>query len=290
MSVDARLALADRLVRAAGDIARRVLDAPRMSISAKGAGDVVSEADLAIEGMVRREVAQHFPEDALIGEEGGGSGARNGFTWLVDPIDGTVNYTRRLGYFCVSLCLLEDGRPIAAWILDPVQAELFHAGPDRAMQVNGNPVGCSEQSDIREAVFGLGFSPRHAPERVEQIVAAVRRSGAEHRRLGAGALCLAHVAAGRLEGYLEPHMNPWDAVGGLYLAACAGALVGPYLERGGLSDGAPVIALAPAVANTLLAQLPAPFSGTPLSSGNEPRSAGELRRGRKPSPNAETKP
>lgn len=237
MSVDARLALADRLVRAAGDIARRVLDAPRMSISAKGAGDVVSEADLAIEGMVRREVAQHFPEDALLGEEGGGSGARNGFTWLVDPIDGTVNYTRRLGYFCVSLCLLEDGRPIAAWILDPVQAELFHAGPDRVMLVNGNPVGCSEQSDIREAVFGLGFSPRHAPERVEQIVAAVRRSGAEHRRLGAGALCLAHVAAGRLEGYLEPHMNPWDAVGGLYLAACAGALVAPISSAAGCLMG-----------------------------------------------------
>lgn len=274
MSSADRYEFGSELVRRAAGIALTVMHAPQMVLQAKGPGDLVSEADFAIEAMIRTEIAHHFPEDGLIGEEGGGIANANCFTWLVDPIDGTVNYARRLGYFCVSLALLERGEAIAAWILDPTQDELFHAGPDRVMRVNGQIVACSRQSDMREAVFGLGFSSRHTPELVEQTVQAVRLSGAEHRRLGAGALCLAHVAAGRLEGYLEPHMNPWDAVGGLYLAACAGACVGPYLERDGIVGGAPVIALAPALAKTLLARLPAPFSGTPLSSGNEPRSAG----------------
>jgi myo-inositol-1(or 4)-monophosphatase len=83
-------------------------------------------------------------------------------------------------------------------------------------------------------------------------------------------------------------MNPWDAVGGLYLAACAGAVTGDYLGMAGITDGAPVYAAAPGISEQLLATLPAPFSGTPLHRQNEQRSAGELRRDRMPSPNVET--
>jgi myo-inositol-1(or 4)-monophosphatase len=93
--------------------------------------------------------------------------------------------------------------------------------------------------------------------------------------LGAGALCLAHVAAGRLDAYVEPHMNPWDAVGGLYIAACAGAVTLDYLAAGGLRNGAPVFAASPSIATELLGLLPEPFSGTPLHRENDLRSAGE---------------
>ncbi|WP_341878544.1 inositol monophosphatase family protein (plasmid) [Aminobacter sp. P9b] len=276
MNLEQRLSLANTLVAEAGRLALAAYAAPSIEVSSKSPGDLVSETDFAIERMIRTEVGNAFPHDNIIGEELGGGASSAGYTWLIDPIDGTVNFARRLGYFCISLALLSDGRPVAAWILDPVQNELFHAGPDGVVRVNEAEVSCSQETDLLEAVIGLGFSSRHGSEVAANVIAGLTAVGTEHRRLGAGALCLAHVAAGRLEGYLEPHMNPWDAVGGLYLATCAGAVTGHYLEADGLAAGAPVYAVAPLLSEQLLAALPAPFSGTPLHRENEPRSTGKV--------------
>ena len=276
MSVSRRIAVAEALVAAAGETARRGYADDGLEITSKGPGDLVSETDFAVEQMMRDAIGGEFPEDGIIGEEFGGSHLTSGFTWLIDPIDGTVNFARRLGYFCISLALLEDGQPIAAWVLDPLRNELFHAGPDRIARLNGKPVRCAPEADFGEAVVGLGFSTRHDPALNGGIVDELTKAGAEHRRLGAGALCLAHVAAGRLNAYVEPHMNPWDAVGGLYLAACSGAVTGDYIAAGGLTLGAPVYAAAPPISSQLLAVLPALISGTPLHRQNEQRSAGEV--------------
>lgn len=276
MTSASRLTVAETLVAAAGATAARAYVDDALKITSKGPGDLVSETDFAIEQMMRDAIGAEFPEDGIIGEEYGGDALPLGFTWLIDPIDGTVNFARRLGYFCISLALLEDGRPIAAWVLDPLRNELFQAGPDRIARLNGEPIHCASEADFGEAVIGLGFSLRHDPQLNGAIVDGLTRAGAEHRRLGAGALCLAHVAAGRLNAYVEPHMNPWDAVGGLYLAACAGAVTGDYIAAGGLSQGAPVYAAAPKISEQLLAVLPALISGTPLHRENEPRSAGKV--------------
>jgi myo-inositol-1(or 4)-monophosphatase len=288
MSAADRIAIGFRLVEEAGIIAAAAFSNADLHIESKGPGDLVSEADFAIEQLARQIIGAAFPDDGFIGEEYGGTALAQGFTWLIDPIDGTVNFARKLGYYCVSLALLADGRPIAAWVLDPERRELFHAGEDGICRLNGRPVHCAGVSDFGESVIGLGFSPRHDLGLGARLVGGLTSGGAEHRRLGAGALCLAHVAVGRLDAYLEAHMNPWDAVGGLYLAACAGAVTGDYLGMGGLASGAPVIAVAPGILEQLLATLPAPFSGTPLHRQNEQRSAGELRRVRKPSPTVET--
>jgi len=274
MTLDDRTAAGTALMQEAADLVRRGYADPDLVVSSKAPGDLVSATDFAVERHLRAAIGARFPNDRIIGEELGGAGAGAGFAWLIDPVDGTVNFARKLGYFCVSLALLEAGRPVAAWVLDPLQNELFHAGPDRVARLNGSPMQCSSETDMREAVIGLGFSSRHGSDLPPRLVAAVMAAEAEFRRLGAGALCLAHVAAGRLEAYLEPHMNPWDAVGGLYLAACAGAVTGDYVGLGGIEQGGVVYAAAPAISENLLARLPAPFSGTPLSSGNEPRSAG----------------
>ncbi|HEV2516425.1 MAG TPA: inositol monophosphatase [Devosia sp.] len=276
MSLERRLVVAGGLVAAAGELARRAHADDGLEITSKGPGDLVSETDFAIERMMRDAIGAEFPDDGIIGEEFGGAHRVSGFTWLIDPIDGTVNFARRLGYFCISLALLEDGRPVAAFILDPLRNELFHAGPDRVARLNGKPIRCAMEADFGEAVIGLGFSTRHDPALNGQIVDGLTKAGTEHRRLGAGALCLAHVAAGRLNAYVEPHMNPWDAVGGLYLAACSGAVTGNYIAVGGLTHGAPVYAAAPPISPSLLAVLPALISGTPLHRENEPRSAGEV--------------
>jgi myo-inositol-1(or 4)-monophosphatase len=239
---------------------------------------------------MRERIGAAFPDDGIIGEEFGGATLAAGHTWLIDPIDGTVNFARKLGYFCISLALLKDGVPVAAMVLDPLRDELFHAGTDGIARLNGTPIRVAAEADFAEAVVGLGFSLRHNASLNGRVVDGLTQAGAEHRRLGAGALCLAHVAAGRLNAYVEPHMNPWDAVGGLYLAACAGAVTGDYIGLGGLESGAPVYAASPQISERLLAVLPAPFSGTPLHRQNEQRSAGELRVDRKPSPTVETKP
>ena len=222
MSLPARVALAHDLVAEAGRMIRTALAAPDLGVQSKGPGDVVTETDFAVERMLRAGIAGSFPDDAVIGEELGGAPAASGCTWLIDPVDGTVNFSRRINYFCVSLALLENGEPVAAWVLDPQSDELFSAGPDGVARLNGRPVGATSVSELSDTVAGLGFSTRHRQTLQAEVVGALTAAGAEHRRLGAGALCLAHVAAGRLDAYLEPHMNPWDAVGGLDLARRGG--------------------------------------------------------------------
>jgi myo-inositol-1(or 4)-monophosphatase len=276
MSFAERSLLARSIIAEAGVLARVAFADPALEVTSKGPGDLVSETDFAIEQIARTAIGDAFPDDGFIGEEFGGALVAGGFTWLIDPIDGTVNFARKLGYFCISIALLEDGLPIATWILDPLRDELFEAGPDGVARLNGTPISCAVQADFGEAVIGLGFSTRHDRALYGSVVDRLTRAGAEHRRLGAGALCLAHVAAGRLDAYVEPHMNPWDAVGGLYLAACAGAVTGDYIGANGLRDGAPAYAAAPAISEKLLAVLPAPLSGTPLHRENELRSAGEV--------------
>lgn len=263
-NLEPRLALAGRLVRRAADMALTAYQAHGISVANKAPGDLVTDADLAIERVIREAIGEAFPEDGLIGEEFGAEASTARFAWLIDPIDGTVNFVRRLGYFCISIALLENGRTTAAWILDPLHQELFHAGPDGVARLNGQPIRCSENSLLTETVMGLGFSTRHDKALYASVIDSLTQAGAEHRRLGAGALSLAHVAAGRLEAYGEPHMNPWDAVGGLYIAECAGAITIDYFAMGGLDTGAPVFAATPFVGDELLAILPDPFSGIPL--------------------------
>lgn len=288
MSPPDRMKTGFRVMREAGAMAAAAFADVDLVFASKGPGDLVSEADFAIEGLARTIIGEAFPEDGFIGEEFGGTALARGRTWLIDPIDGTVNFARKLNYYCVSLALLEDAVPIAAWVLDPERGELFHAGRDRIATLNGRPMRCTRVADFSESVVGLGFSPRHDCELPGRVIEGLAQAGAEHRRLGAGALCLAHVAAGRLDAFVEAHMNPWDAVGGLYLAACAGALTNDYLVAGDIASGGPVIAVAPGISEQLLAALPAPLSGTPLHRQNEQRSAGELRRVRKPTLNVET--
>lgn len=265
-----RVALGKDLAVKAGTMAFAAFADPDLSVESKGPGDVVSAADLAIERMLRAAITAAFPDDCFIGEEFGGEAAARGYTWLIDPIDGTVNFARKLSYFCVSIALLKDLQPVASWIFDPVLDELFWADPEGRAWLGDKPIHCARQADLSEAVIGLGFSGRHDQALGGIIVGRLFDAGTENRRLGAGALCLAHVAAGRLDAYCEPHMNPWDAVGGLYLAACAGARVIDYVGSDGLAKGAPSYAATPAISDRLLALLPAPFSGISLLKARAP--------------------
>ncbi len=275
---DERVARTDfgrAFVGQAADTARKAFRDPALVIDEKGVGDLVTDVDFAIEGNLRRVLSEHFSTDAVLGEEGGGVVETKGFTWLIDPVDGTINFARGIGYFCISLTLLQNGHPIAAWIADPCLDEVFSATPDGRAFLGDTEIRVADTTDMVSAVIGIGFSRRHSPEKPAEVVGALTAADVEFRRLGAGALCLAHVAAGRLDAYLEPHMNPWDAMGGLYIARCAGAVIQPYAAEGELAAGGVVFAAAPGIARQLLTILPDPFSGTPPHLENDLRSAGE---------------
>lgn len=258
--LDSRLEAGGLLAHRASATCEAAFYTAGFGIQDKGVGDVVTDVDLANERMIRAHIAARFPDDAICGEEMGGGVPEKGFCWLIDPVDGTVNFARRVPYFCVSLCLVENGRPVAAWIADPVAGECFHAGPDGRVFCNDRPVSHAGGGRPGRPVIALGFSDRHDPALPRAIIGALEENGLETRRLGAGALCLAHAAAGRLDAYAEPHMQPWDAVAGLYLSLCAGLVVQPYWQAGSLTAGGPVLVAAPTVADRLAALLPPPFA------------------------------
>lgn len=248
--LDARLRFAVDAARRAGDLALAYArDPARMAIEAKGVQDVVTAADKAVEAMLRREAAAAFPGDAMLGEEDGitpGWDARAPL-WIVDPIDGTANFARRLPFWCVSIGLLVDGDAALGVIHAPVLDEMHAAARGRGATLNGQPIRVSAVTKPEGSRIGLGFSYRreHALH-----VAAVERllsRHCEYSRLGSGALGMAHVADGRFEGYFEPHINSWDVAAGLVIVREAGGFTNDFFAGEGLLRGNPILAGAPGV-------------------------------------------
>ena len=252
-NLDARLAFAAALAREAGALALRYFN-HELDYAAESKGDLqdwVSVADRSVEALCRTRIADAFPDDTIFGEEGGGRiGAR---TWVIDPIDGTLNFVHGVRYWCVSIALIDDGvRKIAA-IYDPPHNELFLAGAGLGAQVDGRALQVSTCRSLDRALLVHGYVYRHDLDAHLRLRRALIESGAEVKDHGAGALMLAHVAAGRFDAYLEPHMHPWDASAGLLLVEEAGGRVLPYPGERGLQAGGAVLASASALYERLQA-------------------------------------
>jgi myo-inositol-1(or 4)-monophosphatase len=230
------------IAREAGMMARAAFH-NRPAFSAdnfKGPQDYLTETDGAVEAFIRRRFAEAFPQDSFFGEEAGGQ--TRGNAWLVDPIDGTANFARGIPVFCVSIAFVHARRTEIGVIFDPLQQELFAARRGAGATLNGRAITVSPIADMRHATLEIGWSTR-LPHEV--YIAAVRRAkeaGANVRRSGSGALGLAYVAAGRMEGYAELHMNPWDALAGQLLVREAGGTTNDFLAGDGLRKGNAVIA------------------------------------------------
>jgi len=235
-------ALADEAGALASRYFRREL---AYTCEAKGPQDWVSEADREVEALVRARLRSAYPDDAVFGEEAGGAmGAR---TWLVDPIDGTLNFVHGVRYWCVSIALVEHGIPMVGVIADPANGETYWAMRGRGAWCNERRIAVSGCSDVEQALVTAGFVARHTLGRYHALHGALVAAGAAVKDMGAGALMLAHVAAGRYDGYIEPHMYPWDATAGLLLVQEAGGRTRPYPGRDGWAAGGAVLASAPAL-------------------------------------------
>jgi len=197
-------------------------------IDKKGAIDLVTEVDVAVERMFRTLIAERFPEHQVLAEEMGGSAvAPRGPCWVFDPIDGTTNFAHGIPIFCASLALEIDGVAEVAAVFDPNRQELFTAERGGGAYLNGRRLHVSAAASLVDAVLVTGF-PYDVHERVDEIVglfgAFVGHARAA-RRLGSAAIDLCYVAAGRMDGFWESDLKPWDVAGGALIVAEAGGRV-----------------------------------------------------------------
>lgn len=251
----ARAAFAQELARTAGALATRYFRREiEFEAECKGPQDWVSAADRAVEAHIRAALARAFPGDAMLGEESGG--ALGDRLWVVDPIDGTLNFVHGVRYWCVSLAFVADGVREIGVIHDPSLDELFWARRGEGAWCGTQRLAVSDCAALDRALVVAGYVPRHPLAAHLATRAALFAAGAAVKDMGAGALMLAHVAAGRYDAFLEPHMHPWDALAGLTLIEEAGGRVLPYPGPGGLAAGGRVIAAAPGL-YAALAALPA---------------------------------
>src|SRR5712692_4093824 len=210
------------------------------AVKKKGTIDLVTEVDLAVERRFRQLIAERFPDHDVLAEElGGAAVVPRGPCWVFDPIDGTTNYAHGLPIFCASLALEIDGVAQVAAIFDPTRRELFTAERGVGAFLNNQRLGVSSTTSLIDAVVVTGF-PYDVHSRVEEIVgtfaAFVGRARAV-RRLGSAAIDLCYVAAGRMDGFWERDLDPWDIAGGALIVSEAGGSVtnlqgGPFTSRG----------------------------------------------------------
>ena len=231
------LALAERAARAAGAVLLDWFGGPVRGLDSKtSATDPVTDADREAERAIRELLAAERPDDGLLGEEGSSQPGESGRRWLVDPLDGTVNFLYGIPQWCVSVALEEGERALAGVVLDPVQDELFAAERGRGAWLNGGPIRVREQAQLERALVATGFSYERE-RRVEQaeVVGRLLPRVRDIRRAGSAALDLAWLAAGRLDGFYERGLKPWDwRAGGLLVEEAGGALAELPREPWGL--------------------------------------------------------
>lgn len=211
-----------------------------MRVDKKGTIDLVTEVDLAVERTFRALIAERFPDHQVLAEEFGGSAtAPAGPCWVFDPIDGTTNYAHGLPIFCASLALEIDGVAQVGAVFDPNRQELFTAERGGGAFLNGRPLRVSSAAALVDALLVTGF-PYDVQQRLDEIVGLfsdfIGRARAV-RRLGSAAIDLCWVAAGRMDGFWERDLKPWDIAAGALIAAEAGGQVtnfagAPFTSRG----------------------------------------------------------
>ncbi|MCP8894768.1 inositol monophosphatase family protein [Shinella daejeonensis] len=208
--------------------------------------DVVSIADRDVEKRIRERVAAAFPGDGFLGEEDGYKAGASGYTWVVDPIDGTAPFVNGMPNWCVSIAVLHGGEPVVGVIKAPCHDELYAASAGGGATLNDRPLRLDSSRTVQNAMTGIGANSHVTPETVADIVNRLLHMGGNFIRNGSGALMLAYVAAGRLVGYYEPYMHAWDCMAGYCLVKEAGGWHHAFPTAGdSLTKGAPVLAAAP---------------------------------------------
>ena len=238
-----RSALINVMTRAADKAARGLKrdfgEVEQLQVSLKGPGDFVSTADTKADKVLRQELSRARADYAFLTEESGEiAGSDSEHRWIIDPLDGTTNFLHGLPHFCISIALERAGEVVAGVVLDPVKDEMFWAEKGIGAYLNDRRIRVSSRRQLANALIGTGtpFGERADKPRYLRQLDAVMANVADIRRLGAAALDLAYVAAGRYDGFWEYGLHPWDVAAGLLLVREAG---GYASEPGG--EGNPLM-------------------------------------------------
>ncbi len=244
----ARFDFAKSLILKAGSLAHDYFERREaLTIEHKGLQDVVSIADKAVEQLIRDELATAFSKDGFLGEEDAERDIANfsanatSHIWVVDPIDGTALFLNGIPSWCISIALLVDGEIQLGLIYDPCNNELFAAQKGLGALLNDKPISIADAQSVKDGMIGVGFSHRVKPNTCLHFLEHLLNDGGMYVRSGSGALSLAYVAAGRLIGYYEPHINAWDCLAGILLIEEAGGWVDDFLSGNGLAQGNPIL-------------------------------------------------
>jgi myo-inositol-1(or 4)-monophosphatase len=234
-----------KAARKAGSIISRAsFDLDKLTVRRKHQNDFVSEVDHAAEDAILSVLRDAYPRHGFLAEESGASDAGADYVWMIDPLDGTTNFLHGFPQYCVSIGLLHKGVPQQAVVYDPNRNELFTATKGVGAYLNDRRIRVSRTDKLEDALMGTGFPFKEASV-IDEYLGMFKRmtlgcSGI--RRPGAAALDLAWVAAGRLDGFWEIGLSPWDMAAGALLVREAGGLVGDFAGENGFLDSGRIVA------------------------------------------------
>lgn len=222
------------LIRRTGQFAREEFH--RFSfdkVQYKRKKDLFSYVDVSAEKMLKEGCSRILPGSGFINEESEDQASENGYTWIIDPIDGTTNFTHGVPHFSISVALNYEADTILGYVYSPVQEEMFYAVKGAGATLNGQPIQVSQRSVLGEALVGTGFPYLTKAERDAYLQMVIKIMDTAHgiRRIGSAALDLAYVAAGRFEAFLEYGLNPYDIAAGALLVQEAGGKVGNFTGK-----------------------------------------------------------
>jgi myo-inositol-1(or 4)-monophosphatase len=219
--------LAESVAREAGAQLREAFAGPGVNVQAKSSPtDLVSEADHAAERLIRERLAAARPGDGILGEEGSDEQGTSGVRWVVDPLDGTVNFLFGIPAWAVSIACEDGDGTLAGVVYDPMRDELWSAVRDGPPLLDGDEIHASTCDDLAMAMLGTGFGYDAEVRRYQaEVVARLMPEVRDIRRFGSAALDLAWTAAGRLDAFYERGLNHWDRAAGELLCATAGLAI-----------------------------------------------------------------
>ena len=218
-----RLDFTIELARAGGQILRERYLQPR-EIHAKGWSDFYTDADLAAQSTIVAMIQAHDPQAAILAEEGLNPSPQDTAFWVIDPLDGTTNYSRHVALFAVSIAYVERGQPVVGVVYDPVRDHVFSAEREQGAWLNTDRISAATTAHIAEAIIGVDWGREEQPR--AQALDWLSRAGRDcrtTRALGSAALGLSYLAAGWIDVYFHPMLAPWDGAAGQVIAEEAGA-------------------------------------------------------------------
>ncbi|MBQ4814443.1 inositol monophosphatase [Pseudoalteromonas luteoviolacea] len=253
------LNIAVRAARNAGKVILRACeDLSQVEAAQKGTNDFVTSVDTEAERVIRETILKSYPDHAIVGEElGHTDGKDNDYLWVIDPLDGTTNFIKGIPHFAVSIALKVKGRVEQAVIYDPVRSELFTASRGQGAQLNNKRIRVTKSNELAGSVLATGFpfKQKHHLDAYTEAFKALFIHTADIRRAGSAALDMAYVAAGRIDGFYEIGLKPWDTAAGELLVKEAGGMLMDFAGGANYNNSGNIVCGAPKLCQAIVKEI-----------------------------------